>query len=406
MGSSIPAFGWEVSTVNHKILLENGQELGEDILGLPEDKFRPVVRDGKIHDMEFKGEPISYLRDVVKRFVKSKVAVVAFSIIVIIVFMAIVGPYMSGYGYLEQNNFKVNLPPRVPGLEKLGICDGSKIISIQAANLEKYSDTLIGVVEEFEHTSRGNTTKMLRIKINVYAQTGIEYPDSGVENAYHWFGTDSVGRDLFSRVWMGTRVSLTLAFSVVLINLTIGLIVGSVAGYYGGWVDFILVRMMEILNYIPQLPLAILLIMFFGAGLSSMMLLFILTGWIGMAYSVRIQFYRFKGQEYVLASRTMGAKDPRIMYKYILPNAIGTLITVCALTVPSVIFQEAGLSYLGLGIQAPEPSVGTLLAEGQQLLLDYPYTIVYPGIIIVLLMLSFNLFGNGLRDAFNPSLRQ
>lgn len=122
---------------------------------------------------------------------------------------------------------------------------------------------------------------------------------------------------------------------------------------------------MEIINSIPTLPLTILIIMFLGASLSSLMFCFILTGWIGMAYSVRIQFYRYKGMEYVLASRTMGAKDRRIMYKYILPNAIGTLITVCALTVPSVIFQEAGLSYLGLGIQAPEPSIGTLLLDGQ-----------------------------------------
>ena len=119
-----------------------------------------------------------------------------------------------------------------------------------------------------------------------------------------------------------------------------------------------------------------------------------------------MQFYRYKGREYVLASRTMGASDARLMFRHILPNAIGTLITGCALSIPGVVFQEAGLAYLGLGIQAPNPSIGILLSEGQKVLLDYPSQLVFPGIVIVLLMLAFNLLGNGLRDAFNPSLRQ
>lgn len=382
------------------ILLENGQMLPDAVLDLPDEKFAPLAREEKIHDVDFKSESISYMRDVFKRFCKNRASVIAAIIIVVVLLMAIFGPMMSGYHYLKQDMFKLNLPPRIQGIEKLGIFDGSKVISIQESNLGNYEDTLIKVVGEFDHPGRGGrVNKMLRIKINAYKQEGLD-------DVYHWFGTDSVGRDLFARVWMGTRVSLILALSVVAINLTLGLIVGSLAGYYGGWIDFFLQRMMEILRYIPQMPLAIMLIVFFGAGLKSLMLCFVLTGWVNMAASVRIQFYRFKGQEYVLASRTMGARDRRIMYKYILPNAIGTLITVCALNVPSAIFQEAGLSYLGLGIQAPEPSIGNLLSEGQMLLLDYPYTIVFPGVVIVLLMLSFNLLGNGLRDAFNPSLRE
>lgn len=387
--------------MKHDIYLAGGELLSQEYLDLPDDKFEPVVRTEKIHDVAFKHKPISYLRDVMKRFASTRVSVIAFAIICIIVIMAIFGPALSGYNYLEQSAAKMNLPPRIPGLESLGIFDGSTTKEIQESSLEKYIDSgaYIKTLEEFNFVSRGKTTKMLRIKYNAYIHNGT--PDD-----YHWFGTDNVGRDLFSRVWMGTRISLVLAFTVVVINLAIGLIIGSLAGYYGGWVDFFLERLMEILNYIPQLPLAILIIMFFGAGLRALMLCFVLTGWISMASSVRIQFYRYKNQEYVLASRTMGAKDPRIMYKHILPNAIGTLITVSALTIPSVIFQEAGLSYLGLGIQAPEPSIGTLLAEGQKALLEFPHLIVFPAVVIVLLMLSFNLFGNGLRDAFNPTLRQ
>ena len=163
---------------------------------------------------------------------------------------------------------------------------------------------------------------------------------------------------------------------------------------------------MDIIWNIPSLPLTILLIMLFGSGILPLVLAFCLTGWMGNANSVRMQFYRYKGREYVLASRTMGASDLRLMFRHILPNAVGTLITGCALSVPSVVFQEAGLAYLGLGVQAPNPSIGILLSDGQKVLLDYPSQLVFPGIVIVLLMLAFNLLGNGLRDAFNPSLRQ
>lgn len=387
--------------MKHDIYLAKGEVLSQELLDLPSEKFEPVVRTEKIRDSAFQHKPISYLRDVMKRFVQSRISFAAFIIICIIVIMAILGPALSGYQYLEQNGDKLNLPPRIQGLEKLGIFDGTTTKDIRASNLEKYIErgAYVETIKEFDFVSRGRTSKMLKIRYNAYVYNGT--PDD-----YHWFGTDTVGRDLFARVWMGTRISLILAVAVVAINLTIGLLIGSLAGYYGGWIDFFLQRLMEILNYIPQMPLAILLIIFFGAGMKALMLCFVLTGWISMAASVRVQFYRYKSQEYVLVSRTMGAKDPRIMYKYILPNAIGTLITVSALTIPSVIFQEAGLSYLGLGIQAPEPSVGTLLADGQKVLLEFPHLIVFPGLVIVLLMLSFNLFGNGLRDAFNPTLRQ
>ena len=232
------------------------------------------------------------------------------------------------------------------------------------------------------------------------------YKYKGADDVYYWFGSDALGRDLFSRLWQGTRVSLILAFAVVAINLTIGLIIGAICGYYGGWVDLIIQRLMDVIWNIPALPLTILLIMLFGSGILPLMLVFCLTGWMGMANGVRMQFYRYKNKEYVLAARTMGASDARIMVRHVLPNAVGTIITQCALSVPNVVFQEAGLSYLGLGVQAPNPSIGMLLSDAQKALLDYPFMIVSPGFVIVFLMLAFNLLGNGLRDAFNPTLRQ
>jgi len=383
----------------NKALLADEHIISDDILNIDDSKFKLVKRDEEIRDAIFKDEAVSYLKDVWKRFVSSKVTVVSTVIIVAIVLLGIFGPYLSGFNYLEQNLELGNMPPRVQGLEKIGIFDGSTVISIQKSNFEKYNDCIIKVVDEYQVKSKNRSTDMLHIKVDAYKQ-------KNAKDVYYWFGSDSLGRDLFTRLWQGTRVSLILAFSVMFVNLTIGLVIGAVGGYYGGWIDLFIQRFLDIITSIPQLPLTILLIMWLGSGLLPLIIVFVLTGWVGISNSVRIQFYRYKNKEYVLASRTMGASDNRIMYKYILPNAVGTIITSCALSVPSVIFQEAGLSYLGLGIQAPDPSVGQMLSDGQKMLLESPYQLIFPSLVIVLLMLSFNLMGNGLRDAFNPALRE
>ena len=384
---------------NETIMMENGQPLSSELLNLPKEQFEIIERKEVITDMAFKTESVSYGKDVLRRFLHDKVTVVAAVIVGLIVVMAIVGPYMSGFTYLEQDLSMKNMPPRIPGLEKLGIFDGTQTMDIKKSSLETYDPYIVKNYGEFETSSAFGKAIMYRVKVNMYSLNGM--PDT-----YYWFGTDTLGRDIFSRLWQGTRVSLLLALAVVTVNLTIGLIVGAVCGYYGGWIDLIIQRLMDVVWNIPSLPLTILLIMMFGSGILPLVLVFCLTGWMGNANSVRMQFYRYKGREYVLASRTMGASDLRLMFRHILPNAVGTIITGCALSVPSVVFQEAGLSYLGLGVQAPNPSIGMLLSDGQKVLLDYPSQLVFPGIIIVLLMLAFNLLGNGLRDAFNPSLRQ
>src|SRR5699024_4264547 len=191
----------------------------------------------------------------------------------------------------------------------------------------------------------------------------------------------------------------------VLINLIIGVVYGAISGYFGGWTDMIMQRILEILTGIPELVVIILLIMYMGEGVVPFIIALVMTGWIGMSRMIRAQFYRYKGMEYVLASRTMGAKDRTLIFRHILPNAIGPTVTQATLAIPSAIFAESQLSYLGLGLQAPEPSIGVLLSEGQKVLLNYPHLIFFPAIIISVLMLAFNLFGNGLRDAFDPTLR-
>lgn len=226
------------------------------------------------------------------------------------------------------------------------------------------------------------------------------------------FGTNNYGRDILVRLAGGARTSLILAFSVSLINLIIGAIYGSVAGYYGGAADLIMERVTDILAGVPFMIVATLFQLHLVATgkVSSMVALlfaFVLTGWIGTAATVRTQFYRYKGQEYVMAARTLGAKDRRLIFKHIFPNTLGTLITSSVLVIPSVIFDESMLSYLGI-IQLDSnefSSIGSMLSDGQGFLSTYPHVILFPALVISLLMISFNLFGNGLRDAFNPNLR-
>lgn len=240
----------------------------------------------------------------------------------------------------------------------------------------------------------------------IYKHT--EVLKDGIKQPSFLFGTNQAGKDLFVCLASGARFSFLLALIVATINLFVGAIYGAIEGYYGGTIDLVMERFCDILGSVPFMIVISLLKYHMQA--SHILILFIsffLTGWMGMAGRTRMQFYRFKNQEYVLVARTLGASDRRIMFKHIFPNAIGTLITSCVLVIPSVIFSETSLSYLGIiNLETGSlTSVGTLLSQGQAQLYTYPHMIVFPSLFISFLMLSFNLFGNGLRDAFNPSLR-
>ncbi|MBQ6172508.1 MAG: ABC transporter permease [Clostridia bacterium] len=224
------------------------------------------------------------------------------------------------------------------------------------------------------------------------------------------FGTNAYGQDIFTCLAAGARLSFILAIFVSIINLTIGAFYGAVEGYYGGAVDMILERISDILASVPFIVVVTLFKLHLAekvGALPSLLFAFVMTGWVGMASRVRLQFYRFKGHEYILAARTLGAKDGRLMFKHIFPNSIGTIITGAVLTIPGVIFSESSLSYLGIiNLETSSlTSVGTMLAQGQGYLQTFPHIILFPAMFISLLEISFNLFGNGLRDAFNPSLR-
>ena len=189
------------------------------------------------------------------------------------------------------------------------------------------------------------------------------------------------------------------------VNILVGIIYGSISGYYGGWVDLLMQRIIEILGGVPYLVIVILFVFYYGPGIIPLAIAMCMTGWIGMSRMIRAQFLKYKEMEYVLASRTLGASDRTLIFRHILPNAIGIIITMSALEIPGAIFGESFLAYIGLGIQAPESSIGVLLADGQKVLLEHPHLTVFPAVIISIMMIAFNMMGNGLRDAFDPTLR-
>ena len=208
-----------------------------------------------------------------------------------------------------------------------------------------------------------------------------------------------------TRHFRGALISLLIALFSVGTNLIIGIIYGSVAGYYGGKIDMILTHVAEILDGLPYIVVTILFMLLFGSGMFSIILALTVTGWIGTARLTRAQFYRFKGREYVLSARTLGIPDYRLIFRHILPNTVGPLITRAMIAVPGAIFSESFLAYIGLGIKPPEPSIGILLSTGQGVLLQYPYQTFFPAVLISVLMIAFNMLSNGLRDAMDPNHR-
>ena len=225
-------------------------------------------------------------------------------------------------------------------------------------------------------------------------------------NLVHWFGTDNLGRDVFSRVWAGGRVSILIGIIGALIDTVVGSIYGGLAGFHGGFIDDIMMRIVEILASIPYLVVVILVSLIFSKGIGSIIIAMTITGWVGMARLVRGQLLQIKEQEYVLAAAALGANPSRIIAKHLLPNTIGIMIVAITFDIPSFIFGEAFLSYLGQGIQSPNTSWGALAAGAQPNLMFYPYQLFFPSLFISLTMLSFTLLGDGLRDALDPRLRQ
>ena len=217
-------------------------------------------------------------------------------------------------------------------------------------------------------------------------------------------GTDKSGRDMFKYVFEGLRTSLLIGIIVFVICFFFGLAWGAISGYFGGTVDLVMERIAEIIGRMPGMVVLTLIILHMGSNFRTFIVALCMTGWLGVAETTRTQFYRFRGREYVLASRTLGASDARLIARHILPNGLGTIITGSVLMIPLTIFSEASIAYLNLGLKNMS-SLGVILADNQSELFANPYLLIFPAVIIALTMISFNLFGNGLRDAVNPSLK-
>lgn len=327
--------------------------------------FRLAYEDGEgFHEVQETYENTSYWRDVLHKLFQNKGAVFGMVMITVIVLMAVLIPMFSPYTYKEvllEHNY---LPPKIPVVEKLGILNG-------------YQNG-----------------------VDVYAQREIP------EGTYYIFGTDSLGRDQWTRLWNGTRISLLIAVLAVSIDLVIGMSYGLISGYFGGAVDFIMQRFVEILNGIPQVVLVTLFALVLKPGIASIVLALLISGWLPMSRVSRAQMMRQKQQEYVLASRTLGVRSMGLIFREIVPNVLGQVVTMSMFSIPQAIFTESYLSFIGLGVQAPMASLGSLVSTGYKAFLTYPYLVIVPVSVLALLMVSFNLFADGLRDAVDPTMKE
>ena len=381
------------------MIIEDRNRLPEAIQDIPAEKLTLAARD-HFHDEPFTTEPIGFYRDAMRRLWHNRVSMASLFAILIIVILSIFVPMISGYSYVEQNVEQKHLPPKIPLLENIGIADGTRVMTNRKKS--SISDTKRfpeGSVLEIIREYKVGKQDVVDIRVDYYKYCGVP------EGVYHWFGTDYLGRDILTRLFYGARISLLISLLSVLTNLFIGIVYGSVAGYYGGKVDMFLTHLAEVLDGLPYLVVTILFMLLLGSGMFSIILALTVTGWIGTARLTRAQFYRYKGREYVLSARTLGVPDWRLIFRHILPNTIGPLITRAMIAVPGAIFSESFLAYIGLGIKPPEPSIGVLLSTGQSVLLQYPYQTLFPAILISVLMVAFNMLSNGLRDAMDPSHR-
>jgi len=412
-------------------------------------KFQYLKSSEKL-DKEQTRKSLTYWQDVWRRLRKNVLSIMGLVGVIIVLLFATVGQWLNPNDYEVQNRDFKNVPPSFD-VYKLdddmyvyltemyllilvsedghllakfdsSLSDGNTTTKIYNYRLLDENDVETELVEiDFSYTT--DPTKEdegILYSLN-YNGTEFKETDHKVWNKSFILGTDTLGRDLLSRVMYGTGISLTIAFVAVIINFFVGVLYGSFAGFFGGRADNIMMRIVDIINSIPLLLYVILLMVvvknsnfelyvldpIFGAGgLGTIILALVSVYWVGMARLVRGQVLSLKEQEYVLAARTLGVSNYKIVTKHLVPNALGPIIVTMTMMIPAAVFTEAFLSFIGLGISAPRSSLGTLASAGSEIMQTYPYQLIIPALVIAFMMLSFNFLGDGLRDALDPRLRK
>ncbi|MFF0674767.1 oligopeptide ABC transporter permease [Staphylococcus xylosus] len=314
---------------------------------------------------EMQRESKNFWQDAWTQLKRNKLAVVGMIGLIFIVILALIGPLLSSHDYAEQDVERRNLPAKIPVLDQISFLpfDGEGAQGVDA------------------------------------------YKEAGVKENF-WFGTDQLGRDLWSRTWQGAQVSLFIGVVAALLDIFIGVIYGAISGFFGGRIDNVMQRIIEVVASIPTLIVVILFVLIFEPSIWTIILAMAITGWIGMSRVVRGEFLKLKNQEFVLASKTLGASKFKLIFKHILPNTLGVIVVTSMFTVPNAIFFEAFLSFIGIGVPAPRTSLGSLVNEGRAMLLIHPHELFIPALVLSLLILFFYLFSDGLRDAFDPKMRR
>ena len=364
------------------------------------------------------GKNRTFAGDVWFRFRKKPTAIAGFIIILMLMVFSIAGPSFTDYDYSTQNLEVVNIPPLMKVFQTpdnnghLYITQSLKVLYVNP------DGTLGGQLKKV----RSEDDQMMTIfdyngtEIALYygqkpyviadQETKVIYPSERIWNKSYLLGTDALGRDILTRLMYGTRVSLLVAFVAAAVNMVIGILYGGIAGYAGGNVDAVMMRIVDIISTIPLTLYVILIMVLLGDGLTSIIIALGSVYWVDMARVVRGQVLSLKEQEFVMAAKTIGSSTKTILLEHLIPNAMGSILVTVTMLIPSAIFMEAFLSYLGIGLQPPLASLGTMCNDAAENLRICPHQMFIPALVICIIMFAFNFVGDGLRDALDPKLKK
>ena len=415
----------------------------DSLLELKPEDFVPATEEQKESFIQDRPST-SYWKDAWRRLKKNRVAMVALGVIIFLVLFAFVGPTIVPYGYAQFNKGAENLYPWHYSLEDQKLIDSfnngddSARLEAALAQAEKEKGSKLTSIEKAKLTAQVNTSKgdlksfikenKIHKKWFGYSTDELQRIANGEKVFPHVFGTDKNGRDILVRIMVGTRVSMLVGIFAALLVLIIGALYGSISGFFGGLTDTIMMRIAELIYSIPEILLVLLisvtlqpsliafkdsgdgfwqhLVGVMGPNLISMFIAFGLLYWVTMARIIRGQILQLKEQEFVTAAKALGASSGRIIKKHLLPNCVGQIVVTTCLQIPSAIFLESFLSYLGVGVSAPMTSLGSMCSDALSGVETYGYRLVIPALILSIMILAFNLFGDGLRDALDPRLKK